>query len=226
MFLRIEELISRIKSITDIPVAVLTNGSLLWLPQVRKALKAADLVIPSLDAGSNRMFQYVNRPYPNISFTKMLDGLIKFREEYEGRYWLEVFLLAGVTTTEIEVDNLRTCINSIRPDKVQTNTVSRPPAESFAEPVPRKQLETITKKLYDKAEVIADYHRVHKTEYFSAKCDDILILLERRPCSVEDIAAGLGIHRNEVVKYIEELLTTGKIVTETQSKRVYYKAVI
>lgn len=226
LFSRIEELIARIKGITDIPVAVLTNGSLLWLPQVRKALKAADLVIPSLDAGNYRVFQYVNRPHPDISFIKMLEGLTKFREEYDGQYWLEAFLLAGVTTTEIEVDSLRTCINSIRPDKVQTNTVSRPPAESFAEPVPLKQLEGITKKLYDKAEVIADYRGVHKAKYFSAKRDDILTLLKRRPCSVEDIAAGLGIHRNEVVKYIEELLTAGKIAAKPQGKRFYYNATI
>ena len=222
LFSRIEELISRIKSVTDIPVAVLTNGSLLWLPQVRKALKAADLVIPSLDAGNDRMFQYVNRPHPDISFTKMLEGLIKFREEYDGQYWLEVFPLAGITTTEMEVDELKTCINSIRPDKVQTNTVSRPPAESFAEPVPRKQLETITRKLYDKAEVIADYRGVHKAEYFSAKCDDVLTLLERRPCSVEDIASGLGLHRNEVVKYLEQLSTEGKIIAKPFKNKLYY----
>jgi wyosine [tRNA(Phe)-imidazoG37] synthetase (radical SAM superfamily) len=226
LFSRIEELISGIKSITDIPVAVLTNGSLLWLPQVGKALKAADLVIPSLDAGSDRIFQYVNRPHPDISFTKMLKGLIKFREEYQGQYWLEVFLLAGITTTEMEFDGLQTCINSIRPDKVQVNTVSRPPAESFAEPVPRKQLEVITRELYEKAEVIADYRGVQKSEYFSAKRDDILLLLKRRPCSVEDIIAGLGIHRNEVVKYVEELLTAGKIAAKPQGKRLYYNAII
>ncbi len=226
LFSHIEELIATIKGITDIPVAVLTNGSLLWLPQVRKALKAADLVIPSLDAGSDRVFQYVNRPHPDISFAKMLEGLIKFREEYKGQYWLEVFLLAGVTTTISEIGKLKDCINSIRPDKVQTNTVSRPPAESFAEPVPLKQLEAITKELYEKAEVIADYRGVHKTEYFSAKCYDVLTLLKRRPCSVEDIAAGLGIHRNEVVKYIEELLTAGKIMVKLQGKRLYYNAAI
>jgi len=224
LFSRIEDLIFRIKSITNIPIAVLTNGSLLWLPHVRNALMAADLVIPSLDAGSEGIFQYVNRPHPDISFEKMLNGLVKFSEEYEGQYWLEVFLLAGVTTTETEIKELKACINSIRPDKVQTNTVSRPPAESFAEPVPRKQLEAITRKLYEKAEVIADYRRVHESKSFSAKRNDILTLLKRRPCSVEDIAAGLGIHRNETVKYIEELLTAGKIAAKPQGQKLYYIA--
>jgi wyosine [tRNA(Phe)-imidazoG37] synthetase (radical SAM superfamily) len=226
LFCRIEELIRRIKVMTDVPVAVLTNGSLLWLPEVRTALKQADLVIPSLDAGSDRIFQYVNRPHPNISFEKMLNGLIKFREEYKGQYWLEVFLLAGITTTEVEVDGLKTCINSIRPDKVQTNTVSRPPAESFAEPVPPKQLENITRDLYDQAEVIADYQGVHKAEYFSVKREDILTLLKRRPCSVEDIAAGLGLHRNEVVKDLDELRSEGRIEIATKINRLYYRAVL
>jgi len=222
LFSRLEDLISRIKDITDIPVAVLTNGSLLWLPEVRKALKSADIVVPSLDAGSSRIFQYVNRPHQDITFSKMLQGLVEFRKDYNGQYWLEVFLLAGVTTPEMEINRLKTCINAICPDKVQVNTVTRPPAEGFAEPVPQKQLQTITEKLYEKAEVIADYSDVHKQQDFSAQREDILILLQRRPCSVEDIAAGLGLHPNEVVKYVEELCSQGKIQPRVQNHRLYY----
>jgi len=226
LFSRLEDLISRIKDITDIPIAVLTNGSLLWLPEVRKALKSADMVVPSLDAGSSRIFQYVNRPHQDITFSKMLQGLVEFRKDYSGQYWLEVFLLAGVTTPEMEIKRLKTCINAIQPDKVQVNTVTRPPAEGFAEPVPQKQLQTITEKLYEKAEVIADYSNVHKQQDFSAHREDVLTLLKRRPCSVEDIAAGLSLHRNEVVKYVEELSSEGKIEAKPQNQQLYYKATI
>jgi len=224
LYSQLEELISRIKHITDIPVAVLTNGSLLWLPEVRTALKPADLVIPSLDAGSAQLFQYVNRPHTDITFSKMLQGLVEFRNDYSGQYWLEVFLLAGVTTPEMEINRLKTCINAIQPDKVQVNTVTRPPAEAFAEPVPQKQLENLTQMLYEKAQVIADYKGVHKQESFSAKREDVLTLLKRRPCSIEDIAAGLGLHRNEVVKYVEELSSEGKIEARPQNQQLYYKA--
>jgi len=222
LFSRLEDLISRIKDITDIPVAVLTNGSLLWLPEVRNALKSADLVVPSLDAGSSQIFQYVNRPHSDITFSKMLDGLVKFRDEYSGKYWLEVFLIAGVTTTDAEINRLANCVNSICPDKVQVNTVTRPPAEDFAERVPEKQLQTLAAQLYEKAEVIADYSNVHKQQDFSARREDVLILLQRRPCSVEDIAAGLGLHRNEVVKYVEELSAEGKIEAKQQNQKLYY----
>ena len=224
LFSRLDELIFKIKEITDIPVAVLTNGSLLWLPEVREALKSADMVVPSLDAGSNHIFQYVNRPHPDITFSKMLQGLVDFRKVYRGQYWLEVFLLAGVTTPDAEINRLKTCIDAIQPDLVQVNTVTRPPAENFAEPVPKKQLEVIAAQLYEKAEVIADYRDVHKEKDFTARREDILTLLQRRPCSIEDIASGLGLHRNEVIKYIEELSAEGKIEARPQNQRLYYKA--
>jgi wyosine [tRNA(Phe)-imidazoG37] synthetase (radical SAM superfamily) len=223
LFSKCGELISKIKGITNIPVAVLTNGSLLWLPEVRKSLLEADLVIPSLDAGSNHLFQYVNRPHPDITFSKMLEGLIKFREEYKGKYWLEVFLLAGVTTPDMEINRLRTCINLIQPDKVQVNTVTRPPAESFAEPVPKEMLENLASQLFERSEVIADYKDIHRKLEFISHHQDVLNLLKRRPCSVEDIASGLGLHRNEVLKYIGELVAEGKIGTVTQNQKIYYK---
>jgi len=226
LFSRLEELISRIKGITDIPLAVLTNGSLLWLPEVRKALKSADLVVPSLDAGTNQIFQYVNRPHSDITFSKMLDGLVTFRNEYRGKYWLEVFLIAGVTTPDAEINRLAKCINSICPDKVQVNTVTRPPAEDFAERVPEKQLKSLTAQLYANAEVIADYSDVHKQQDFSARREDVLTLLQRRPCSIEDIAAGLGLHRNEVIKYVEELSSEGKVEAKPQNQQLYYKATV
>jgi wyosine [tRNA(Phe)-imidazoG37] synthetase (radical SAM superfamily) len=226
LFLQLEKLISGIKNITDIPVAVLTNGSLLWLPEVRESLMNADLVLPSLDAGSSQLFHYINRPHKNITFSRLLEGLVKFRDKYAGKYWLEVFLLSGVTTVEAQINMLAHCIKLIHPDKVQINTVTRPPAEQFAEPVPGRQLNTIAGQLYKNAEVISDYSDVYKKQDFSAQRNDVLMLLKHRPCSVEDIAAGLGLHRNEAVKYVEELSSEGKIEAKSQNRKLFYKAII
>lgn len=217
------ELIEKIKKITEIPVAVLTNGSLLWLPEIRNSIMQADVVMPSLDTGGAHLFQYVNRPHHDISFDKMLEGLIKFRQEFPGPYWLEVFLLGGITTTEKEIRRLADCVREINPDRVQLNTAVRPPSESFALPVPKDRLEEIAVKLSDNAEIIADYRQVHAQESFTSKRDDVLELLKRRPCSIEDIAQGLRLHRNEVLKYVEELSCLGKIGTEVQNNRFYYK---
>jgi wyosine [tRNA(Phe)-imidazoG37] synthetase (radical SAM superfamily) len=135
-----------------------------------------------------------------------------------------VFLLAGVTTPEMEINRLKTCINAICPDKVQVNTVTRPPAEGFAEPVPQKRLQTITERLYEKAEVIADYSNVHRQQDFSARREAVLTLLKRRPCSVEDIALGLGFHQNAVAKCLEQLCSQQQARVEYTTQGVFYKA--
>ncbi len=89
------ELIKGIRSFTDIPVAVLTNGSLLWQKEVRREVAASQLIVPSLDAGNARMFEAVNRPHEDLSFEQMIEGLIALREEFSGDIWLDVFPLGG-----------------------------------------------------------------------------------------------------------------------------------
>jgi len=222
LYSRIRELIDKIKTVTNIPVAVLTNGSLFFLPEVRRDVMQADLVIPSLDAGNASAFEYIHRPHTDIIFDKMLKGLVDLRNEYKGQYWLEVFMLSGVTSVEQEIQKLSECIRHISPDRVQVNTVTRPPVESFALPVSKDRLMYIASQLAENAEVIADYRHVHNQETFTATREDILELVRRRPCSIDDIAQGLGLHRNEVLKYIEDLISLGQIYSEMIDNRLYY----
>ncbi|MBN1435959.1 MAG: radical SAM protein [Sedimentisphaerales bacterium] len=224
LYTPLDQLITRIKNITAIPVAVLTNGSLLSRPEIRQALAQADLVIPSLDAGNDRTFQIINRPCPEITFADMLQGLIDFRSEFTNQYWLEVFIIQNLNTSESEIQDLASCIGQIKPDRVQVNTVTRPPADAETLPVPQDQLEQIARKLSNNAQVIADYKNVHDQSIFTAQRDDVLNMIARRPCSIEDIAQGLNLHRNEVLKYIEELSTQGKIKSQLQNNRLYYTA--
>ncbi len=223
---KIGEVISQIKAITDIPVAVLTNGSLLWSPEVRRSLTAADLVLPSFDAGSDRLFRYANRPHPDIHFGQMLDGLVKFRNEYAGKYWLEVFLLSGVTTVEVQIRLLAHYIKLIGPDKVQVNTASRPPAEDFAMAVPPERLKKVALQLSEKAEIIVTNPGVHEQCETSARLQDVLALLRRRPCSVDDIALGLGLHRNAVLKYVEQLCSQRQARLEYTAQGQFYRALV
>jgi wyosine [tRNA(Phe)-imidazoG37] synthetase (radical SAM superfamily) len=224
LFSRIDELIDRIKALTDIPVAVLTNGSLLWQEDVRRQLLQADLVIPSLDAGNESLFRLVNRPHDSISFAKMLEGLIAMRGEFAGQYWLEVFVLAGYSDLQAELARLRECVDRIRPDRVQLNTVIRPPAENHAVGLSRERLAEIARLFDPPAEVIADYSRIHSPAESCAGQKEILELLRRRPCSPDEIAAGLGIHPNEVIKYVEDLVSQGLVQHELVNRKRYYSA--
>ena len=222
LYSRLEELIGGIKHLTRVPVAVLTNGSLLWIPEVRAAIAAADLVAPSLDAGEERVFRHVNRPHGDITFDRLVEGLIRFREEYAGQYWLEVFLLGGVTAIPTEVEKIARVVRQIGPDRVQINTVTRPPAEEYAFPVGRSELQELAAAFGDRAEVIAEYRPGPEAADFAPQREDITALLRRRPCTVGDIAEGLGLHRNEVIKYVNELVTNGVLETRLRGRTLYY----
>jgi wyosine [tRNA(Phe)-imidazoG37] synthetase (radical SAM superfamily) len=219
-----DKLIARIKRVVDTPVAVITNGSLLFMPEVRKELLSADLVIPSLDAGDEDTFKKINRPSPEITFDKMLQGLIDFRKEYTGKYWLEVFLVAGLNDSDEQIEKIAACIKKIGPDKVQLNTVTRPPAETV-EAVSQQRLGEIAKKIYKNTEVIADFRKSDKPSTREVKGDDIIEMLKRRPCTAEDMAAGLKVSKIELLKNVEHLIRDGKVEFVRQDDRIYYKVV-
>jgi len=224
LYSRMDELIDRIRSMTDVPVAVLTNGSLLWQEEVRRQLMGAHLVIPSLDAGHSSMFQAINRPHESISFERMLDGLVGFREEYYGEYWLEVFVLAGHTAVESEVSRIAEGVRKIKPDRVQLNTATRPTAEDYAVMVDRGRMADMAGRFEPLAEVIADYRGVHAQSDFQAGRESVLEMIQRRPCSLDDIADGLNMHRNEAAKYIEELDAEALLAKRTSGAKLFYSA--
>ena len=221
--LSLGEVIDHIKTMTDVPVAVLTNGSLLWREDVRNELRNADLVIPSLDAGDAAVFRAVNRPHEQISFDKMLEGLIDFRQAFQGQYWLEVFLLDGYTAMEAEVAKLATCVDLIRPDRIQLNTVSRPPAEGYAVGLSQERMVALAGLLRPRAEVISDSRDSRGHDEFSSSREEILNLLRRRPCSIEDIADGLGMHVNEVLKYLEGLTSLEALDWASVNGKIFYR---
>lgn len=211
LYSRLGELIEKIRSFTDIPLAVLTNGSLLWQKDVRRDLMGADLIVPSLDAGSPGMFLAVNRPHHEITFKQMLQGLIDLKQEYRGEYRLEVFLLGGHTALPAEAGRIAECAGLIRPDEVQLNTMTRPAAEDYAAGVSRPRLERIAHLFVPPATVIADYRGIHEESEFTVARDTVFQMIKRRPCTLEDIAGGLGIHPNEAAKHVGELLALGNV---------------
>lgn len=217
-------LINRIHQYTDLPVAVLTNGSLLWQPEVRRQLLHADLVIPSLDAGNETMFQAVNRPHRELSHQQVLKGLIEFRREFSGQIWLKIFLLSSHTVIESELMQLKDCVEQIQPDKVQLNTVTRPPSEYFAESVSQTQLHQIATIFEPPVDVIVDYHKGCRQDAFVSKSDDILNLLQRRLCTLEDIVTGLRMNRNDALKQIEILIKENIVVHSFINGKIYYKS--
>lgn len=124
-------LIREVKKLTSLPVAVITNGSLLYLPGLRHELMPADAVLPTLDAGNPDLYRKINRPHPEITFERIVDGLIAFRKEYRGKLWVEVMLVKDLNDTEIALVEIAEILNRVDPDEIHINLPNRPPAESW-----------------------------------------------------------------------------------------------
>ena len=217
------EAIREIKKLTNIPVAVLTNGSLLRLAEVRKELMESDLVIPSLDAASQKVFEKVNRPLPHLRIEEVIEGLRAFKKTFRGRLWLEIMLVKGVNDSPDELQRIKEAISRIAPHKVQINTVVRPPSEAYALPLNEEEIADVKERFGSRCEIIAQFSPKKPSPLEHEQEKAIWELLQRRPATVKDLAGGLGLHPNEIIKYIRKLIDAGKIEDILFGDNRYYR---
>jgi len=218
-------IIRRLKELTAIPVAVLTNGALLHLPEVRRELKAADLVLPSLDAARDQAFQAVNRPLPGYPLSRLLQGLEAFRREYPGPIWLEVLLLKGLNDSQEDLEALRRALRTLAPDKVQLNTAVRPGVLNQAQPLSLEALAAIAGGLEGEVEVIASYGGACQA---AAAPDDATLaeMLARRPMTAADLAGVLALPLPLVQEKLQRLEQAGQIFCTCYHDQDFYQLVM
>jgi len=221
---RLGEFIEGIKKITDIPVAILTNSTLLYRPDVRADCVGADVVVPSLDAGDEQTFQKINRPHKDISIEKLIEGLCAFRSEFTRQIWLEVFLVEGLNTDMAQITKIKNAIERIRPDKVQLNTAVRPTADADIKRLDAKRLQAIAIQIGPRCEVVADFSPHQYSKSNQNKAEDVLSMLKRRPCTLNDICSSLNIAHNEALKYISHFQQQGLIDSEQKDGTIFFIA--
>ncbi len=233
------EIVEQIKGATDIPVAILTNGTLFYRDDVRADCAKADVVMPSLDAGDERTFQKINRPHRDISIEMLISGLCTFRKEFAGQLWLEVFFVDAINTDAEQIAKIRAVIERIGPDKVQLNTAVRPTAETAIKKLDAEKLSAIAEHLGPNCEIIADFSPGLDYEFLRGEDSDsfesdfavkstiktLFSMLKRRPCSLDDICSSMGIARNEALKYVTDLLNKGIICSEKKGDKIFFKIV-
>ncbi|MHB8072100.1 MAG: radical SAM protein [Candidatus Cryosericum sp.] len=141
LYLRLQELIQGARNLSDIPIAVITNGALLSEPAVRSALAEADIVLTSFNAPSAELFRRIDRPCPEITFDAMKQGLLDFAHApRKGQLWVEMMLLQGINDSPEALEQTRWVLQEVGPDRVFVDTPIRPPAEDFARPVSAETL--------------------------------------------------------------------------------------
>ena len=205
-------------------VAVLTNGSLLHVPDVRTDLLPADVVLPTLSSTITKTFNRIHRPAGGLEPTRIIEGLSRFRQVFPGEIWLEVFIIPGLNTAPDELEGLRDAIGRIRPDRIQLNTLDRPGTEEWVRPADADELGRIANVLG-----LPGTESIEPVRYApgaSIPTGDmgahILAMLKRRPCTLEDIAAVTGLRITEVSKYLRQFEQAGLLDTKKEGRGVFY----
>jgi len=230
-------ILTHLKKTTGKKIAVLTNGTTLMDAQIRRELAVADVVIPSLDTAREKSFRKIDRPATCLDLKKIIEGLTVFSHEYTGEIWLEILFALNVNDGQADVQALLEVIAGMRLDRIQLNTVARPPLESFARPVGNDRMREIAATMRknnpgipvdlladsggtgaEDAEVVFGHGRSRQDIM-----DDILQMLKRRPCTAADIDAIFPCGGPEKVEqYLTPLVRSGQVRTRVHGDRVYY----
>ncbi len=223
---RIGDVLKFIKKLKpNIPVAVLTNGTLLSDKNVRNELMLADVVLPSLDAALQSSFKKINRPVKSVDVREYIKGIVDFSNEFKGKIWLEVLIIPGFNDSNGDLKALKEAIQKINPDKVQLNTLDRPGTEAGLYPADRVQLQSIIDFWqFENAEIIASPPERKEIKSYREDTETaILETIARRPCTLDDLHKLLGIHVNEINKYLGVLEESKKITSVRLERGVFYK---
>jgi wyosine [tRNA(Phe)-imidazoG37] synthetase (radical SAM superfamily) len=203
-------LIRQVKDMTDLPVAVITNGSLLYLPDVRQELLVADAVLPSLDAGTPELYRKIDRPHPELTFERLVEGLVAFGEEYQGKLWIEVMLVAGLNDTPKALNDIAKVLQRINLDAVHVNLPTRPPVETWVQVPSEDTLMQALAIFGNIAEVVHPAEGSFDLNGYENPLDAIIAIITRHPMSQEQIERELRNWSPEQVKQVlAELLDSG-----------------
>ncbi|MBN1885872.1 MAG: radical SAM protein [Candidatus Krumholzibacteriota bacterium] len=223
LYSRMGELIDGLGKRSEAPVAVITNGSLLGDPAVRAELMRADVVLPSLDAATDEVFQRINRPHPDCRIASVIDGLERFVGEYRGRVLLEILVVEGLNDGANHLDALAAIVRRLPVEAVQINTAVRPGTEPGIGPIAAGELERIRLLFGSTAEVVASAG-VRAGIEDAAAAETIIDLIARRPCTAADIHRALGTPLPGVVKILAALETGGRVVSSAHGGETWYTA--
>lgn len=207
-------------------LALLTNGLLLEDAALRAEILPSDLVLPSLDSATQQGFEKINRPIQGYTVQRLIDGLVQFRQQYQGQIWLEVFIIEGVNDSFDELKALADAITRINPDLVQLNALDRPGSEEWVQAAPLDLLKDVQayflSRLHTKVEIIAKSALKPELKPSEQMIGQIESTLLRRPCTAEDLSITLGTHINEISKLLRELVLQGKVEPKREARGIFY----
>jgi wyosine [tRNA(Phe)-imidazoG37] synthetase (radical SAM superfamily) len=226
LHIHLGQLIEETKAITDLPVAVITNGSLLYLPEVRKDINIADAVLPTLDAGTASLYRKINRPHPKITFERLIEGYLAFREEYHGCFWMEVMLIRGMNDSDQALQDIAAVLEKIQPDEVHINLPDRPPAETWVLPADEESVLRAQVILGRTARVVHPVTGIFDLSGCDTATEAIIGIISRHPMQENDLLQTLAqFSPDETRKILNKLENSEKVQVIERYGRRFWTAV-
>ncbi len=220
------KLILKAKEFSNKPICIITNGSLFYNPEVRDALMQADVVLPSLDAGDEKSFIKVNRPHPSIKYETMIQGLIDFRRQYKGEFWIEIMLLKNINDSEEDLLKIKEKLELINPDKIDINVPIRPPAEKWVK-IPNKSTILSLNDVFSDYRDIMNFPEIGKFTIYSTDFENELVsIIERHPMRQKMIIETLisnNFKEDEILSMLKKLKSENKIKKMVYNNEIFWR---
>ncbi len=220
----LKELIQYTNKVSNKPICVITNGSLLNKEEVIDALLLTDVVLPSLDAGNELLFKKVNRPHPSLKFDKIIQGFIDFRKNFKGKFWIEIMLMKEINDSRNQLKSIKKTIDLIQPDRIDINVPIRPPTEKWVK-IPDKQ---IFSRLN---EIFKEYNNITFPEQgvfltFSPDFEkELLSVIKRHPMRQEQIIMNFpsnNLSENHLKQLLYNLESERKIKRKIYNDQIFW----
>lgn len=210
-----------IKEHTEIPSVLLTNGTLLHDPDVRRSAALADKVKVTLSAWDEASFQQIHRPAQGITFDLLVQGERAFRKCYSGELSVEVFIVDGINAQVSKVQQIAEVVRSIQPDRIDINTVVRPPAVQGIQAPPEDRLQALAELFGDTATVTASFKKQGFTSLDISE-QALLDLLKRHPATCEQLAHEFNVPEEQAYKLLKQMVAAGMLASEETGQKIYY----
>ncbi|MFX1389980.1 MAG: radical SAM protein [Promethearchaeota archaeon] len=221
----LKKLLLKAKEFSNKSICVITNGSLMHDEKVKDALLLADVVLPSLDAGSEKSFLRINRPHPSIKYNSIIQGFIDFKKAFKGKFWLEVMIMKGINDSIEELLQIKEKIDLIMPDRVDINVPIRPPVENWVK-IPNKSIISVLNEVFN------EYNNINFPEignfgiYSSDFEKELLSIIERHPMRQQQILetfSSKDLNNEQILHKLKQLELKKKIEKIIYLNNTYWK---
>ncbi|WP_461864018.1 radical SAM protein [Thermococcus sp.] len=209
-----------------IPLAILTNSSLIWREDVRNDLQSFDFVSLKLDAVTESLWRRIDRPHKSLRLEDILNGMLEFRKAFEGKLVTETMLIGGIEYGD-EFERIASFLKLLKPDVAYIAVPTRPPWEKWVKPADE---ETINLAFQTFTEVLGEGRVEYLIGYegnafaFTGDVEEDLLSITAVHPMREDAVKRLLEKAGAEWSIVEKLLRDGKLIQiEYRGERFYMR---